>query len=194
MSTDGSGIGDSVFVALTRETKMQDGIHLRGWVEAILRDEDGNIKQREVHHNIITQVGDQVIGERAFGGISGSPITPLPNQQSGAKLGTGSTAAAKTGAGAALVTYKTGSHRAVDTGFPTSALSGAIRRIAWSYTWAAGTATDAALAEAVIVNETTLTDATNTAANTLSRVVFGTAINKGASDSLQLTWNYDIGT
>lgn len=170
-----------------------DGTPIRGWVEAVLRDEDGNVKQREIHHNTITQVGDQVIGERAFGAIAGSPITPIPNQQSGAKLGTGTTAPAKTGAGASLVTYKTGSQRAVDTGFPTSALNGAVRRIAWRYTWAAGTATDTALTEAVIVNETSLTDATTGAPNTLSRVTF-TAINKGASDSLELTWNYDIGT
>ena len=51
------------------------------------------------------------------------------------KLGTDSaTAAAKTEAGAAVVSYLTGSHRALDDGFPTSALSSGKRRIAWKST------------------------------------------------------------
>jgi hypothetical protein len=48
-------------------------------------------------------------------------------------------------------------------------------------------ATNAALTEAVIVNDAG-TDATSSAANTAHRVVF-TAINKGASDTLVITWN-----
>ena len=55
-------------------------------------------------------------------------------------------------------------------------------------TWAAGTATNSAITEAVIVNDQA-TNATTTAANTIARVVF-TAVNKTASDSLAITWNH----
>lgn len=107
------------------------------------------------------------------------------------KLGTDSaTAAAKTGAGAALVSYLTGSHRAIDGGFPTSALSSGKRRIAWKSTWAPGVATSTDIEEAVIVIDT-LADATSTAANTICRAILAT-VNKGANDTLELTWNHDL--
>lgn len=49
-------------------------------------------------------------------------------------------------------------------------------------------ATNSAITEAVIVNDSG-TNATSTAANSISRIVF-TAINKGASDTLAITWNH----
>jgi hypothetical protein len=55
-------------------------------------------------------------------------------------------------------------------------------------TWAAGVATNAAITEAAIVNDQA-TNATTTAANTIARVVFS-AVNKGASDSLAITWSH----
>jgi len=66
------------------------------------------LAQEVFFDNLITQVGDQYYGERAAG--IGSP----PNQVTGMRLGTGSTAVAKTGAGAAIVTYTTGSNVAID--------------------------------------------------------------------------------
>jgi hypothetical protein len=55
-------------------------------------------------------------------------------------------------------------------------------------TWGAGVATSSALTEVVIVNDAG-TNATSTAANGISRSVF-TLVNKGASDSLAITWNH----
>jgi hypothetical protein len=55
-------------------------------------------------------------------------------------------------------------------------------------TWAAGVATNAAITEAVIVNDAG-TNATSTAANTGSRAII-TTTNKGANDTLAITWNW----
>ncbi len=158
---------------------------LRGFVHAVLRNGDGEISYESILKNLITQVGDQYYGERA------ANITTPPAQVVGMKLGTGVTAAAKTGAGGALVTYVTGSNALIASGFPTSALSGTSRRIAWKSSWAAGVATNAALAEAVIFNDANA-DATSAAAATISRVLLSPVINKAAADTLDLTWQHDL--
>lgn len=159
---------------------------IRGFVVVELIGPDGEIKQRLEIENLVTQVGDQYYGERAAG--IGGP----PGQVTGMRYGTGVTAASKTGAGAAIVTYVTGSSIAIDGGFPTSALNGASRRIAWKTTWNAGVATANSISEAVITNESPLTDVAGSAANTIARVLLSPVINKGASDTLAITWNHDI--
>lgn len=147
---------------------------------------DGNLIEKSVNKNIVTQVGDQLYGERG----AGINTLAVPT---GMKLGTGSTAVAKTGAGAALVTYLTGSNKAFDGGFPASSLNGTSRRIQYKRTYAAGEATSGApITEAVIVNDTIATDATSTAANTVSRVLVTGISAKGATDSLVCTWNHDL--
>lgn len=160
------------------------GITGHGYFE--LFDENGELKELGEFSNLITQIGDQYFGERAAG--IGSP----PAQVSGMRLGTGTTAVAKTGAGAAIVTYVTGSNKAIDGSFPTSALSGSSRRIQWKTTWAAGEATANSIAEVVITNEATLTNVAGTAANTVSRALLSPVVNKGASDTLSVTWSHDI--
>jgi hypothetical protein len=135
--------------------------------------------------NLVTQVGDQYYGERAAG--IGSP----PAQVTGMRLGIGTTAVAKTGAGAAIVTYTTASQLAIDGGFPTSALSTG-RKITWKTTWPAGTATATGLAEVVITNETPITNVAGTAANTISRALLSPVVNKGAADTLAVTWDHTL--
>jgi hypothetical protein len=110
----------------------------------------------------------------------------------GMKLGTGNTAAAKTGAGAAMVTYLSGSNLAFDATYPLSSLNGSSRRIQYKTTWAAGVATNAAIAECTLSNEAVNANAASSTAQTIARVVFGSTINKGASDSLAVTWNTDL--
>ncbi|MGH9252583.1 MAG: hypothetical protein ACRD0W_24160, partial [Acidimicrobiales bacterium] len=61
-------------------------------------------------------------------------------------------------------------------------------QIVYKVSWLAGDSTDAALTEVVMVNDAG-TDATSTAANTVSRIVF-TAINKAAGDTLVVTLNH----
>lgn len=150
-------------------------------------DKDGKLLERCEVTNLVTQYGDQVYGERG-GGVSGAPAAPT-----GMKLGTGSTAVAKTGAGAALVTYLTGSNKAFDATYPQSSLNGASRRITYKRTYAAGEATTAsAITEAAIVNETISNDDTSTAGETISRVLVTGISAKGATDTLTVTWNHDL--
>lgn len=163
-----------------------DASTLSGLVVAEMFGPDGKLKARIVTKNLITQVGDQMYGERGAG-IGSPPASPT-----GMKLGTGSTAVAKTGAGAALVTYLTDSHQAFDATFPSSALNSTSRRITYKVTYAAGKATSASpITEAVIVNES-LTNATSAAANTISRVLLAGIGSKAAGDTLAITWTQDL--
>lgn len=169
---------------MTTVASEQTGI--RGTVEWTLTGPDGQTKCHGVTHNLVTQTGDQYYGERAAG------ITSPPAQVTGMKLGTGSTAVAKTGAGAALVTYLSNSHQALDTGFPASSLSGSARRITWQAVWAAGKATTAsAITEVVLVNET-LADATSAASATIARALLSGIAAKASGDTLTVTWNHDV--
>jgi len=163
----------------------EDSTQLEGKVLWELRGPDGELKRQGTAFNTITQVGDQMYGERGAG--IGSLAAPT-----GMKLGTGSTAPAKTGAGAALVTYLADSHQAF-SGSPSSGLNGSVRRITYTAVFAAGKATSgSAITEAVIVNEA-LTNATSAAASTVSRVLLTGVGSKGAADTLTLTWTHDIG-
>ncbi len=183
-----TGVDDAMVATLNRGRGGNDGIGLSGTVTVELHGPDGRLKGRCVTNNIVTQIGDQYYGERAAG------ISSPPAQVTGMKLGTGSTAVAKTGAGAALVTYLSNSHQAIDGGYPTSSLSSGKRRITWQTTWAAGKATTAsAITEVVIVNET-LSDATSAAAATVARALVTGVPSKEAGDVLTVSWTHDLGT
>lgn len=163
---------------------------IKGQVIAELRRPDpktGELKvvQREVINNLVTQVGDQMYGER--GADLGSLAAPT-----GMRLGTGTTAEAKTGAGAAIVTYVTASHTAFNGSYPQTALEGGARRITYQATWDPGEATNSTINEVVITNEDPLTNVAGTAGNTISRAVFSSTIDKQAGDTLTVTWNHDL--
>lgn len=167
----------------------KDAMGIIGIVEIELTDKDGNLKDRQVIYNLVTDAGDLYYATRAISAVA--PAAPSDaTKMTGMKLGTGTTAAAKSGAGAALVTYKTASNQAFDSTWPKTVNLGGGLGVTGEYqtTFAAGTATDAALTEAVIVNDSS-TNATSTAANTASRVVFS-AINKTATDSLKINWSH----
>lgn len=159
-----------------------------GTVLIQLFDENWNLKEEQRGHNLITDAGDLYYAGMAIALVAPAALAQ-PTKMTGMKLGTGTTAAAKSGAGAALVTYLAASNKAFDASFPATQNLGAGLGVNGQYktTWAAGQATNAALTEAVIVNDSA-TDATSTAANTTHRIVF-TAINKTATDSLVITWN-----
>lgn len=177
--------GDGATVALARPNGNSDHGLSRGLVRWELRDAHGNVKGAGESENLVTQVGDQVYAERGAG-VSGAGAAPT-----GMKLGTGSTAVAKTGSGAALVTYLSNSDQAFDATYPQSALNGASRQISYQVTYAAGKATSAstAITEAVIVNDT-IADATSTAANTVHRVLLSGIPSKQSTDTLTVTWTW----
>jgi len=153
-----------------------------------LFDENGNLKDERRGGNLITDAGDLYYAGMAIALVT--PAAPAqPTKMTGMKLGTGVTAPSKAGAGAALVTYIAASNKAFDATFPVTQNLGAGLGVNGQYktTWGAGVATNAAIAESVIVNDAG-TDATSTAANTSHRITF-TAINKTATDTLVITWN-----
>lgn len=169
---------------------MRENNILKGTVFVELFDENGNLKIEFKINNLITDAGDLYYVARGIEGVS--PSLPSPaTKVTGMKLGTGVTAVAKNGAGAALVTYKSGTNVVFDATYPQSANLGAGLGVQAVYrtTFGAGIGTDVALAEIVIVNDAA-SNATSSAANTISRVLFPSTINKGASDTLAVTWNH----
>lgn len=146
-------------------------------------DAAGTLLERCEVDNLVTAVGDQMYAGRGAG------IASLPAAPTGLKLGTGSTAPAKTGAGAALVTYLAGSNKAFDSGFPTAVAGVAT----YKRTFAAGEATTAsAITEVALVTDTIATDATSAAANTAARALVTGISQKGATDVLTITWTHTL--
>ena len=173
-------LSDELIVASDRPRGEHSLITLEGFVLAQMYDEEMRLKAEVEVHNLITTVGDVMYAHRGAG------IATPPNAPTGMKLGTGSTAPAKTGAGAALVTYLTGSQKAFDGTFPS--IAGNV--VTYRCTYAPGEATTAsAITEAVIVNET-LANATSAAAATISRALITGVGAKQAGDTLILTWTH----
>lgn len=159
------------------------GIH--GEVHVVLTGPDGEVKAECRTKNLVTATGDQYYAGRA------ALSTGLPNQVTGFRLGTGSTAVAKTGAGAALVTYLTGSNKANDSGFPTAAAG----VVTWKRTYAPGEATSASPITEVVLNTDTIANdngTTATAANTIARALLSGIASKAAGDTLTVTWTHTI--
>lgn len=181
--SDSAGVSEAMVPA--GSVGFDEDISATGHVVIEVFGPDGELKEREVTHNLITQAGDEYYGERAAG------IAGAPGQVVGMKLGTGSTAVAKTGAGAALVTYLSGSHKAIDGGYPTSGLNGSSRRITWKTSWTAGTVNGSALREVIITNESSLTNATSAEADTICRALFG-PMTLGSLDTISITWSHDL--
>lgn len=166
-----------------------DGIGMVGYGVAELTDGAGQLVQLVPFHNLITDAGDLYVAGKIIAAIA--PASPsAPTAANGMKLGTGATAVAKSGAGGALVTYLTASNVAFDASYPQTANLGAGLGVNSVYktTWVAGVATNSAITEVVIVNDQA-TNATSTAANTYSRALIS-SVNKTASDSLAITWNW----
>lgn len=181
MHNDAARLSDEVAVAMHRPRSADSLVVVRGLVVAELFDEHGDLKARCVARNLVTNVGDQLYASRGAGLTSS--VVPV-----GMKLGTGSTAVAKSGAGAALVTYLSNSHQVFDGTFPST--TGGVT--SYKVTYAAGKATTASpITEAVIFTDA-LADATSTAANTIARVLLPGIGSKGASDTLAVTWTNTI--
>jgi hypothetical protein len=190
MQIDRAGVGDLVVARLGNEQfkpvqRPADAVGFGGEVHAKLFGPDGNLKQYEYGYNLVTDYGDQHVGERMWDNTF--------DEVTGMRLGTGATAASKSGAGAAIVTYITGSQEALD-----AAASGADKgaglgwRITHVCTWIAGDVTNGAIAEVVLTDETPITDVAGVVGDTVARFVFGATIDKQAGDSLVVTWQVDF--
>jgi hypothetical protein len=147
---------------------MKEQLLTIGFVKARVLDPSGRVKEeKDLGYNLIVDTGKQGIADQ----LLAAPTIPKPTHMG---IGTGTTAPAA--ANTALVT-ETGTRQAL-----TKSRSGnVVTNVA---TFGAGVGTGA-ITEAAIF--------TASAAGTMySRIVFS-AINKGANDTLELTWTYTIG-
>jgi hypothetical protein len=167
---DPVAITDSVFPSVGRGGNHADMLQITGHVRVELFDSDGGlVAERDVTNLVVTR-GKQHIADQ----LSSAPNDAAMGWMA---VGTGSTAPA---AGDTLLGAE------IDRNALTSRTdSGAV--VTYVGDWAAGDATNSAIAEAGIFGVVT--------ANTgpmLARATF-TAINKGASDTLKITWTVTVG-
>ena len=152
---------------------------LRGEVIAELRGPDGKIKNRQVFHNLVTDVGDD---------FAAAAFYTAAYTGWGMKLGTASTAASKSGAGSYIAAgdYVSGSAKALDDSTPKAGATNDI--VQFRRLWAAGEGTSATINRVSICDN--ITDAGEADADgTFAIAVFAAQIAKGADDTLQVTWN-----
>lgn len=145
---------------------IHEQIHATGRLAITLTGPDGHLKDQRDHPNLVVTTGKAWIAARM-------KTTGQPTEMTHLAVGTGATAAAvgdtALGAESARVALA-------------SSVSGAVAT--YTATFPAGTGT-AALTEAGLFNA-------NSAGTLLCRTVFP-VINKGASDSLAITWTITIG-
>lgn len=158
-----------------------------GLVYVRLYGPDGVLKNEQVVHNLITDTGDLYHAGKVAAAVAPASAS-APTALTGMKLGTGTTAAAKNGAGAALGTYLSGSNATFDATYPQVAtLGGGLgTNVTYRCTWAPGVATASAITEVVLVTDAAA-NATSTAGNTVSRCVFSPQ-DKTAEDTLVIAW------
>ena len=149
---------------------VKESVNATGKVAIVVRDALGKIKQEVVTHNLVVTAGLGFIASRM-------KDTGSPDQMSHMEVGTSSTAAA---AGqTALVALVASSRTALTTA------GGVVTASAVEYvtTFGPGVGTGA-LTEAGIFNAAS-------AGTMLCRTVFS-VVNKGASDSMTITWTVTV--
>lgn len=166
-------VGSGFFAA--PQANEDEFMAVRGFVDLVVYDEFGNLKEERHYDNGITNVGFEVIADRIadHSGFTG-------NQANYIALGTGSTAFAATQT--ALVTELSGGSYARQQDTDATYTSGT-KSFAISATFNAGVATGA-------LQESGLFDASTTG-NMMARQTFST-INVGASDSITVTWTITL--
>lgn len=149
---------------------MKESLQLKGTVIAILRGPDGKIKQEQVFENLVVTGGLGFITDRMQSAGSGVMSHMAVGTTNTAPV-TGNTAlAAEIGTRATVTASRVTTTTSNDTAQYVS-------------TFAAGNGTGA-LVEAGLFNA-------STSGTMLSRVVFN-VINKGAGDSLDITWKIQL--
>jgi hypothetical protein len=144
-----------------------DGVRIRGQMVATLRGPDGEVKQVEEVTNLIVTVGKNSIADQ----LLASPGVTKPTHMA---VGTGTDAAAA-------------GDTALQTELDRNALTSKTRNtnvVTMVGDWAAGDATGA-ITEAGIFNASSSGDL-------YARAVFS-VINKGANDTLSITWTFTVG-
>jgi len=164
---DVAGVFDKLSVKMGRD--FRDRHSLRGKFHFKLIDEFGNIKQEFEVPNTVTELGDAHVADA----MSDRGVGLATHMA----VGTGA-------AGGASATALTAELARVALDSTTQGAAGADNDVVWVATFPAGTGTGA-LTEAGIFNAV---------ANGVMDVISGFAvINKGAADSLEITWTLTCG-
>jgi len=140
---------------------------LKGHLDIVLKDENGNIKQRVETHNLVVTTGKNHIADQLSS-------TPGEAAMSHMAIGTGTTSPV-----VGDTTLETELDRNALTSFTDSA-----NVVTYVASWAAGEGTGA-ITEAGIFNAAS-------SGTMLARTTFS-VVNKGASDTLQITWTLTVG-
>jgi len=147
---------------------LTDFLKPSGQLKIVLRDKDGNVKSEDTHTNLVVTTGLNYIAARMTD-------TSEPADMSHMAVGTGTTSAA---AGqTALVTENARVALTGGEGAPST------NTIVYTCTFPAGTGTGA-VTEAGVLNAAS-------SGTLLCRTVFS-AVNKGADDSVTITWTITI--
>lgn len=148
---------------------LQDNIKTKGTLTLVLTDENGNVKQQD-EHNLVVSTGLAYIASR----MKDATATAMSHMA----VGAGSTAAA---AANSALGNELGRVTLTSTTIVTTSVSNdAVQYVA---TFGAGTGTGA-ITEAGIFNDATT-------GTMLCRTVFA-VINKGALDTLTITWKVTV--
>ena len=161
-------VSDEIEVALGRGARLHEPVELRGHVLVELYGPDGELKETRETDNLVVDTGKAHIADQLSSSPGGAAMSHMG-------IGTGSTSP---------VAGNTALGTEIDRNALTSRTD-ATNVVTYVGNWAAGDGTNAAIAEAGIFN----------AASTgtmLARATF-TAINKGASDTLAITWTVTVG-
>lgn len=185
MSTDVLRTAEAMADGLQKES-----MGVVGYGVATVCDHSGAVVQEVPFANLVTTAGDKWYAQAvaaAAGGAAASPGAPT-----GMKLGTGQTAAAKSGTGANIVTYLTGSNNTFDVTTVASAVAGTDTgwQVKYECYWADGDVTSATIWEVALVNDTVANNADgSTVANTYARVKLPTVVDKSvAGYTLRIAW------
>ena len=148
----------------------EETVSLKGNLHIVVRDEHGNIKEERQEKNLVVSAGLSHIAARLAESSS-------PTRMGYMELGTGVTAAAS--GDTTLQSAISGSRTALTSFSASGAVATAVA------TFGAGTGTGA-ITEAGIFNS-----ASANAGTMLCRTVFA-VVNKGASDSMTITWTITV--
>ncbi len=146
---------------------------MKGYIKIELFDKDGNVKQIVEKENTFMAVGDAHVADQ---------LAATPTEAAMGWMAVGSGDTPFTTSSTALTDEI--DRNALSGGYPEQQSGGDDNDVVYKATWAAGDATGA-LTEAGIFNSSSA--GTMLAASTFS------VINKGASDTLTITWTVTVG-
>lgn len=186
---DFSGITSELETGMKMKNPMEEKCGIVGEVTLECFDSEGNLRWSETQKNKITTVGDQYYAKMGCAGVLSNTAPSLAN---GMKLGTATTAVAKSSTGSfiANANYIIGSNNTFDSVTPAVVSGDTGWKITYVTTWAAGDATNSTINEVAIVTDQA-TDNTSTGASVcIARAVLGTTRNKQSTDTLTATWTH----